>query len=190
MTWHPPSLDRVPWSEFPDFHGTMQMLRLPDRRPGALRLHSRPGTTLARGSLPRLAGTRRRGPGILTSGIPDRIKMERPGPPRFLENPDANMPCSQTPMGPARQAITACRCCLPQLSRRRLPQSLSLRGSITRPVRFLCTLRTVRYRTPRNTRFRLLAGLCRVGMVTHWVPVKGFAVEAPPFPGFAWRTRV
>ena len=155
----------------------MQMLRLPCRHPGALRLHLRPGTNLARNLLPRLAGSSCRGPGILMSGIPGRIKVERQGPPRFLGNPHADMLCSLTPVGRSRQAIAACRFCLPQFSRRRLPRQVSLRGSITRPIRFLCTLRHVRYRTPRNTRFRLLAKLCRVGLVTHWVPSEGFAVK-------------
>jgi len=153
------------------------MLRLPCRHPGALRLHLRPGTNLARYLLPRLAGSDCRGPGIWMSGIPDRIKVERQGPPRFLGNPHADMPCSLTPVGRSRQAIAACRCCLPQFSRRRLPRQVFLRGSITRPIRSLCTLRHVRYRTPRNTRFRLLAKLCRVGLVTHWVPSEGFAVK-------------
>ncbi len=112
--------------------------------------------------------------------------VERQGPPRFLGNPRADMPCSLTPVGPSRQAIATCRCCLPPISRRRLPQHLSFRSSITRPVGSLCTLRHVRCRTPRNTRFRLLATLCRVGLATHRVPSEGFAFQlllSPGFPG-------
>ena len=128
MTWHPPSLHRVPWGRFPDFDGTMQMLRLPRRHPGALRLHLRPGTYLARCLLPRLAGSGCRGPGISTSGIPGRIGVERRGPPRFLGNPHADMPCSLTPVGRSRLAMAACRCCLPQFRLRRLPRYTLLSG--------------------------------------------------------------
>src|SRR5262245_40146067 len=39
----------------------------------------------------------------------------------------------------------------------------NFRGSITRPVDSLSTLRPVRRRTRRKTRFRLVASLCRVG---------------------------
>lgn len=48
------------------------------------------------------------------------------------------------------------------------------RGSITRPTRSLCTLRSTGHPVPRNTRFRPLAKPCRVGMATHRVPMKGF----------------
>ena len=38
---------------------------------------------------------------------------------------------------------------------------------------------------PRKTRFRLLARLCRAGLVTRRVPTKGFRVTSlPPFPSF------
>jgi len=53
-------------------------------------------------------------------------------------------------------------------------------------------LRFVRWvaRTRRKTRFRLLAKLCRTGLNTRRVRLKGFEViltSRPPFPGFAWR---
>src|SRR6516225_8985916 len=38
----------------------------------------------------------------------------------------------------------------------------------------LSTLRPVGHPTGRKTRFRLLARLCRVGSLSHWVPPKGF----------------
>ena len=37
---------------------------------------------------------------------------------------------------------------------------------------------------PRKTRFRLLARLCRAGLVTRKVPSKGFRLSLPPFPSF------
>src|SRR5258708_38701079 len=56
---------------------------------------------------------------------------------------------------------------------------------------WVSTLRGVgRPTAARKTRFRLLAMLCRVGLVTHRVPAKGFRCISyilPPSPGFAWR---
>ncbi len=49
-----------------------------------------------------------------------------------------------------------------------------LRGSITRPVHSLSTLRHHDHSWPRKTRFRLLATLCRAGLGTRWVPPQGF----------------
>jgi len=60
--------------------------------------------------------------------------------------------------------------------------NVSLRGSITRPTRSLCTLHVLGYPSPRNTRFRLPATLCRVGLHTHWVPAKGFERVLTTFP--------
>src|SRR5262245_50941093 len=45
---------------------------------------------------------------------------------------------------------------------------LNSRGSLPQPARSLCTLRSVGYPSPRNTRFRLVASLCRAGLVTRW----------------------
>lgn len=59
---------------------------------------------------------------------------------------------------------------------------VSLRGSITRPAHSLCTLHVLGHPGPRNTRFRLLASLCRVGLATHRVPTKGFDLRQPPLP--------
>ena len=60
---------------------------------------------------------------------------------------------------------------------RRLPRRLSFRGSIARPLDSLSTLRRAGHPTPRKTRFRLLARLCRAGFVTRRVPTKGFRVR-------------
>jgi hypothetical protein len=56
----------------------------------------------------------------------------------------------------------------------------------------LSTLRGAGRPTPRKTRFRLLARLYRVGLITHRVPVESFEVfvtSRPPSPGFAWRNK-
>ncbi len=49
--------------------------------------------------------------------------------------------------------------------------------------------------TPRKTRFRLPATLCRAGLITRWVLnvrflrlASGRPHRSPPYPGFAWRT--
>jgi len=52
----------------------------------------------------------------------------------------------------------ALRCCLPQFQKRRLPQDVKFRGSITRPTGSLSTLRGLEALSkPRKTRFRLVA---------------------------------
>lgn len=69
------------------------------------------------------------------------------------------------PRSPCLPSHPAGLCSLPVLEdcrRLLLPQ---LRGSITRPTHSLCTLRSSGYPTPRNTRFRLVASLVRVGDV-------------------------
>ena len=73
-------------------------------------------------------------------------RAETTGPRRFLGNPIVRMPCSSTPVGLPRQASTAHQCCLPQFKQRRLPQYACFRGSITRPVHSLSTLRRQRHR--------------------------------------------
>src|SRR5438067_399286 len=53
-------------------------------------------------------------------------RAETAGSPRFLGNPIVHMPCSSTPVGPPRQAISTLRYCLPLLlPRRPPPQPLS-----------------------------------------------------------------
>ena len=63
----------------------------------------------------------------------------------------------------------ALRCCLPLYRKRRLPQRKIFRGSITRPIHSLSTLRGLGYPStfpPRKTRFWLLASFARRG----WLP--------------------
>jgi hypothetical protein len=62
------------------------------------------------------------------------------------------------------------------------PAIIALRGSITRPARSLCTLRSAGHPAPRNTRLRLLAKPCRAGLVTRRVPMKGFRPRPSSFP--------
>src|SRR6202011_2544497 len=68
------------------------------------------------------------------------------------------------------------------------PRRQPFRGSIAGLQCSLSTLRGVGYPTAaRKTRFRLLAKLCRVGLVTHRVATKGFSdatASRPPFLRF------
>ena len=41
---------------------------------------------------------------------------------------------------------------------------------------------------PRKTRFRMAGQPFRAGLITRWVPAKGFRSSHPPFPSFTWRT--
>ena len=119
------------------------------------------------------------------------VAVETMGSLRFLGNPFVLMPCSWTPAGPTCQAITA---------RRRGPrckddkgshEHVIFRGSIAGPRHSLSTLRSDHRWSPRKTRFRLLAKLCRVGLVTHKAPMKGFEVVVfyifASLPKLSWR---
>ena len=155
----------------------MQMLRLPCRHPGSLRLHLRPGTNLR----PRFASTTG---GPCSPWTWDFI-ARHPRPDLRWNNKGLpgswGTPCEHALLSDPGGTSTSGHCDASMLPSTNLtasaPATLSFRGSITRPARSLCTLRRVRYRTPRNTRFRLLAKLCRVGVITHRVPLKGFAVK-------------
>ena len=74
--------------------------------------------------------------------------------PRFLEDPNACMPCSSNPSEPWHSCCPMPGCCLPQEARRRLPQRI-FRGSITQPTDPLCTLRSLGY--PRTTQHSIPA---------------------------------
>jgi len=52
---------------------------------------------------------------------------------------------------------------------------MKFRGSITQRLISLSTLRSGSHPPPRKTRFRLLARLCRTGLDTRRVSIKGFA---------------
>ena len=66
--------------------------------------------------------------------------------------------------------------------------TMNLSGLHTRLARSLCTLHAVGYPPPCNTRFRLVASLGRVGVVTHRVAMKVSALVMlhwlPPSPSF------
>ena len=107
----------------------------------------------------------------------------RSGPPRFLGNPHAPMPCSPTPAGPMRQALGRHRCSPRYVhnegSHDNLPFGAQWHGLRTRCVRFVRPVA----RTSTQHSLPAAGQLCRVGLVTHRVPTKGFSfVSLHRFP--------
>ncbi len=141
-------------------------LRLPAAPPAALR-YLRTALTIARSSssLPHRVERAEVGPGLFVVRAPvPPDAMETTGPPRFLGNPCACMPCSSTPAGPRCQAIAAPRCCRRSENhdgpREQFHFEAQSHGPHAPCVRFAAGVTPV----PRNTRFRLVANLCRAGL--------------------------
>ena len=118
------------------------------------------------------------------------LSVETAGPPRFLGNPCACAPPSPTPVGPRCQAIPASQCwCRSEnhgTSRNQFHFEALSRGSHAPCVRFAAGVAP----EPRNTRFRLVASLCRAGF-SRRVPLQSFSHGVtwhPPCPGCTWRT--
>jgi hypothetical protein len=113
-------------------------------------------------------------------------KME--GPPRFLgdlrERALFSDPGGTTNARPLRHRDSAFRHFNNVGSREFNAFGAQSHGPLTRCLRFAAPVA----RTPRKTRFRPLAKLCRAGLVTRRVPTKGFRLWLPPFPSFSWRT--
>lgn len=90
--------------------------------------------------------------------------METDGAPKFLGTPGVPWPCSSTPAGSGTPGHYGVPTRSPRLTRARTP-TMIFRGSIARPGHSLPTLRSGSRLPPRKTRFRLLAKLCRAGLV-------------------------
>ncbi len=105
------------------------------------------GTAAPCASLPQTQDAPPAGLGFSPDSPKPDSKTEATGPPRFLGDPAMDVPCSSTPAGPLRSATTALRWCLPPFQRRRLPREPKFRGSITRPIHSLSTLRRMGYPT-------------------------------------------
>ena len=74
----------------------------------------------------------------------------------------------------------------PLCRRRRLQQPIISRLNRTASARAVyasCRL----HRRRRKTRFRAVASLSRMGLITHWVPLNSFRYALPLFLGFSWR---
>lgn len=137
------------------------------------------------------SGTPNRGPGVRlpvpTAGLRRRetIRISQvPGEP-FVPSP-----CSSTPAGPRASGPYDALARPPLCPQRRLPRQTCFRGSFARLWNSLFTLRPVRCRTRRKTRFRSLAKLSRTGLITRRVPSKGFrgaSYISSSFPKLSWR---
>ncbi len=88
------------------------------------------------------------------------------GPPRFPCNPLSLCPVLRPRQDRTHQAITVQRHGPRYVHGEGSHDLSSFRGSIARPWDWLFTLRPVRCRTRRKTRFRLLAKRCRAGIST------------------------
>jgi hypothetical protein len=113
----------------PPLHRYYEALRLPAALPASLRFLRSAVPPLRLEIRSRNHKTQQlRARGLLT-GIPKPDSLtEATGPPRFLEDPTMNVPCSPTPAGPPRSATTALRCCLPPNGERRLPRQILITG--------------------------------------------------------------
>jgi len=144
------------------------------------------GTALApRVSLPDGPGRLPSGAWVLVSGPPTGVlKAGTMRPPRFLGHPKASAPCSPTPAGPLRQAITALRCC------RRMTDSDGSRVHLAFEAQShgsLASLSTLRSCGSPRLHARLGSGWwpAFAGQdSTCWVPQKVSAFPLPPFSGF------
>jgi hypothetical protein len=92
-----------------------------------------------------------------------------------------------TPAGPRRQACSTPRCCRHPhngVGSRDLSFGAQSRSSRTPCVRFAAGVAAA----PRNTRFRLVANLCRAGVATCWAPSEGFSSANFLLRQASWRT--
>jgi hypothetical protein len=110
---------------------------------------------------------------------PSGIAMETSGALRFLEKPDGHCPCSTTLVGP--DAPYGTKCDTPDAAPAYVQDEGSPRLVISglKHTTFnlaVCPLRSDGRLPARKTRFRLLARLCRTGLVTRRVSMKGFTL--------------
>jgi hypothetical protein len=138
-------------------------------------LPSVPGGSLTRPPVPSLRSLfrSRRRRALPTTGQGFGLPASPTGSFRYGENRISRvpvrssrcMPCShQTPVGPERQAIRRSRCCLPLVTRRRLPRVCDF-GAQSHGLHLRCLrFATAVTRAPRKTRFRAVASLTRAGL--------------------------
>ena len=182
-----------PAGQFPGFTSTAGRSDcLPPFPPHFVAFAWRYRSLCARVSLPSPAERSRRRPGVFDYPVTPRSGSyaEAAGPPRFLGNPSAYMPCSLTPVGPPRQAISALQCCLPPYSKRRLPRREPF-GAQSHGLHTRC-LRSVT--TVTRSHVRLASGCWPSFAGRGWLPagfplrVSELVTSHPPCPGFSWRT--
>ena len=111
----------------------------------------------ARGSLPSVVGVPPGARELSVPVSPSGFTMETSGSLRFPGNPIGHCPCSSTPAGSGRLSGPRVSCLTrpPPVSTTKAPGVLYFRGSITRPLTSLSTLR--RMGCPTTTQDSLLA---------------------------------
>ena len=169
---------RGPVPPLQQYYGT---LRLPTAHLAALRCLRLAIPPIASYVCPRRLMTRNRGhQGVICSGLPIRkIRWKRLG---LSGSWEALMIIAHALRPRSDRSRAASRLSTrptwsPHMSTTRTPYIFSFRGSITRPLTWLSTLRRASHPTPRKTRFWLPARLCQAGLATHGVSTKGFGVR-------------
>ena len=156
MTWRPllstGFLGMVP--PLQRYYGT---LRLPAVRLDPFEFFTSRYHRVARGLLPSVVGVPPGARELSVPVSPSGLTMETSGSLRFLGNPGGHCPCSSTPAGSGRPSgpWVSCLTRPPLTSRTRAPSVFSFRGSITRPLTWLSTLR--RMGRPTTTQDSFLA---------------------------------
>ena len=141
-----------------------EVLRLPGRPSRLARLPSLGDTIQCVAVRSHRSGRAAGGHGVRDPVPEPDWRMEATGSLRFLGTPRVPWPRSSTPPGPRGSGHRDPPARPPLCPRRRLPHG-RFRGSIARPWDWLSTLRSEDRSSPRKTRFRLLAKLCRAGFV-------------------------
>jgi hypothetical protein len=180
---------RGPSGRFPRFPGTMRRSDSPSPIPPRFVAFAERYHGCTRVSFPGPPGAPDTGLELVTRYLQPGSAVEAAGPPRFLGNPCERVllsdPGGITDARPLRRRDAAFRHFKNVGSRDDDAFGAQSHGPFARCLRFAAPVA----RTPRKTRFRPLAKLCRTGLVTRRVPMKGFRLWLPPFPSFAWRTQ-
>jgi hypothetical protein len=141
----------------------------------------------ARGLLPSIVGVPPEATRYRVPGSSSGMAMETSGSLRFLGNPDGHCACSSTLAGSGRLTGPRVSCLTrpPLTSTAKAPCVVGFRGSVTRPLTWLSTLRRGGYPLPRKTRSWLLVRLYQAGLVLAQFPQKRSEfVPLSPFQGF------
>src|SRR5208283_3531878 len=178
MTWRPllstGSLGMVP--PLQRYYGT---LRLPAVRLDPFEFFTSRYHRVARGLLPSVVGVPPGARELSVPVSPSGLTMDTSWSLRFPGNPGGHYPCSSTPAGSGRLSgrRESCLTRPPHMSRTRAPRVFHFRGSITRPLTWLSTLRRVSRLTATQDLLLAAGPALPGGIRTRRVSVKGFRVR-------------